>query len=73
MIDGAREIEVTLHDGKSYDARVVGKDESNDVAVIQINAPADFAVSGHAGRIAASARSGSGSMPSAIPSAWNER
>jgi len=40
VIDGAREIEVTLHDGKSYDARLVGKDESNDVAVIQINAPA---------------------------------
>ncbi len=40
VVDGAREIEVTLHDGKSYDARVVGKDESNDVAVIQINAPA---------------------------------
>ncbi len=40
VVDGAKEIEVTLHDGKSYDARVVGKDESNDVAVIQINAPA---------------------------------
>ncbi|HTU25256.1 MAG TPA: trypsin-like peptidase domain-containing protein [Pirellulales bacterium] len=40
VIDGARKIEVTLHDGKSYDARLVGKDESNDVAVIQINAPA---------------------------------
>jgi S1-C subfamily serine protease len=40
VVDGAREIEVTLHDGKNYDAKVVGKDESNDVAVLQIDAPA---------------------------------
>jgi S1-C subfamily serine protease len=40
VIDGAKEIEVTLHDGKSYDGRVVGKDESNDVAVLKIDAPA---------------------------------
>ena len=40
VIDGAREIEVTLHDGKSYDARVVGKDETSDVAVLKIEAPA---------------------------------
>jgi S1-C subfamily serine protease len=40
VIDDARAIEVTLFDGKSYDARVVGHDESNDVAVLRIDAPA---------------------------------
>ncbi len=40
VIDDARAIEVTLFDGKSYEARVVGHDESNDVAVLKINAPA---------------------------------
>jgi S1-C subfamily serine protease len=39
VIDGAREIQVTLYDGKSYEARLVGKDESNDVAVLKIEAP----------------------------------
>jgi S1-C subfamily serine protease len=40
VIEGAREIQVTLHDAKSYEARLVGKDETNDVAVLQIEAPA---------------------------------
>jgi len=39
VIEGAREIEVTLDDGKSYDAQVVGVDPPNDMAVIQIQAP----------------------------------
>jgi S1-C subfamily serine protease len=39
VVDGAREIQVTLYDGKSYEARLVGKDESNDVAVVKIEAP----------------------------------
>jgi S1-C subfamily serine protease len=41
VIDEAREIQVTLFDGKSYEARVVGRDESNDVAVLKIDAPRD--------------------------------
>lgn len=40
VIEGAREIQVTLYDGKSYEARLVGRDESNDVAVVKIDAPA---------------------------------
>jgi S1-C subfamily serine protease len=40
VIDDARAIEVTLFDGKSYPARVVGHDESNDIAVLKIEAPA---------------------------------
>ncbi len=39
VIDGAREIQVALYDGKSYAGRLVGKDESTDVAVIKIDAP----------------------------------
>ena len=40
VVEGAQEIEVTLADGKSYDATVVGTDPPNDMAVIKINAPA---------------------------------
>jgi S1-C subfamily serine protease len=39
VVDGAREIQVALFDGNSYEGRLVGKDESNDVAVIKIEAP----------------------------------
>jgi S1-C subfamily serine protease len=44
VVDGAREIEVTLFNGKSYDGRLVGKDESNDVAVVHIEAPPESLV-----------------------------
>jgi S1-C subfamily serine protease len=44
VIDDARAIEVTLFDGKSYPARVVGHDESNDIAVLKIEAPANSLV-----------------------------
>jgi S1-C subfamily serine protease len=40
VIDSARQIEVTLYDGKSYEGRLVGKDEMTDIAVVKIeNAP----------------------------------
>jgi len=39
VIDGAREIHVTLFDGKTYDARLVGADPETDVAVLKIDAP----------------------------------
>ncbi|HWM13685.1 MAG TPA: trypsin-like peptidase domain-containing protein [Gaiellaceae bacterium] len=41
VVDGADSIEVTLPDGSSYDARLLGSDASTDLAVIQIDAPAD--------------------------------
>jgi S1-C subfamily serine protease len=41
VIEGARQVSVTLFDGKSYDARFVGADPINDVAVIKIDAPAE--------------------------------
>jgi len=39
VVEGAREIQATLFDGKSYEARLVGKDDANDVAVLKIDAP----------------------------------
>ncbi len=41
VIEGARQVAVTLYDGKSYDARFVGADVINDVAVIKVDAPAE--------------------------------
>ncbi len=41
VIDGAREIQVTLFDGQSYPGQLIGKDASTDVAVIKINAPVE--------------------------------
>lgn len=41
VIDGAREIMVTLHDGNSYEGKLVGVDPVNDIAVLKIDAPAE--------------------------------
>ena len=38
VIESASSIKVTLYDGKSYDAQLVGYDESNDIAVLKIDA-----------------------------------
>ncbi len=40
VIEGAENLEVTLFDGSSWEAAVVGADPSTDLAVIKINAPA---------------------------------
>jgi S1-C subfamily serine protease len=39
VIDGARQIDVTLHNRKKYRAAVVGTDRSHDLAIVQIKAP----------------------------------
>ena len=39
VIDGAREVHVTLYNGKTFDARLVGVDPATDVAVLKIDAP----------------------------------
>lgn len=41
VVEEAQEIKVTLYDGQSYDAGIVGKDPSNDIAVLRIEAPAE--------------------------------
>ncbi len=38
VIEDASKITVTLYDGKKYDAELIGADESNDVAVLKIDA-----------------------------------
>lgn len=41
VIEGAQEIQVTLYNSKSYEARLVGFDPGTDIAVIRISAPPD--------------------------------
>lgn len=41
VVEDAKQVSVTLFDGKSYDAKFVGGDPINDVAVIRIEAPAE--------------------------------
>ena len=45
VVEGAQDIKVTLYTGKpTYEARLVGKDEATDVAVLQINAPPEVLI-----------------------------
>jgi S1-C subfamily serine protease len=41
VVEGAREIQVTLFNGTTYDGRPVGVDPNSDLAVIKIEAPPD--------------------------------
>jgi S1-C subfamily serine protease len=41
VVEGADTVQVTLFDGSTHDARVIGEDASNDVAVVQIRVAAD--------------------------------
>jgi S1-C subfamily serine protease len=41
VIEGARDINVTLFNGESYAAELVGQDPDNDIAVLKVSAPAD--------------------------------
>ena len=38
VVDGSQKLVVKLADGKDYDAKVIGKDEKSDIAVIKIDA-----------------------------------
>jgi S1-C subfamily serine protease len=39
VVEGAQSLQVKLYDGSTHDARVIGEDASNDVAVVQIRIP----------------------------------
>ena len=38
VIEGSRSVSVSTYDGKTYEAKVIGGDESNDIAVLKIEA-----------------------------------
>ena len=41
VVENAESVQVTLFDGTTHDAQVIGTDASNDVAVVRVSAPAD--------------------------------
>ena len=44
VIEGATQVMVTLHDGRTYNAAIVGSNDTNDVAVIKVQAQDLFPV-----------------------------
>ena len=38
VVDGAEKVVVTLSDGKSFDAKVLGRDQKTDIAIVKIDA-----------------------------------
>ena len=39
VVDGASQLSISLHDGSSHDASLVGQDKENDLAVLKIDLP----------------------------------
>ncbi len=44
VVEGANEIKVTLFDGETYPAQLIGHDAPNDIAVLKITAPPDLLI-----------------------------
>jgi S1-C subfamily serine protease len=44
VVQEARQVSVLFADGKAYDAKFIGADQINDIAVIQVDAPKDILV-----------------------------
>lgn len=40
VIDGAEKIKIVIHDGSEYTAKIIGRDERSDIALLKIDAPA---------------------------------
>jgi serine protease Do len=51
VVEGARTVEVTTDDGKSYPARVIGTDAGTDLALIKVDGHSDFQIAKFADRI----------------------
>jgi S1-C subfamily serine protease len=66
VVQEARELEVTLHDARTYPAQLIGADPETDLAVIRINAP-DL----QAARLADSARIQVGQIAVAVGSPYS--
>jgi len=67
VVRDAESIQVKLSNDKSYDAKVVGRDQKTDIAVIKISASSlPVAVLGDSDKLEV----GSGPLPSATPLAW---
>ena len=72
VVEGADQVEVTLGSSDTvYDAEIVGTDPATDVAMLEVDAPADRAPSPYPGRLLAGRRSASRSSRSATPSGSN--
>ena len=42
VVDGADKVEVTMDDGKTYTAKVIGTDQRTDIALIKVDGRTDF-------------------------------
>ena len=51
VVDGAHEVSVTMQDGSSYDAAIIGGDEDYDVAVLKIEGTFTPVVVGDSGKL----------------------
>ena len=69
VVHGASELEVTLHDARTFPARVVGTDPDTDLAVIRVAMPPDAAPLPHV-RLADSARVRVGQVAVAVGSPY---
>ena len=73
VVENARRIEVTLADGSAHEAKLVGADPNNDLAVIQDQRPGREALPDRLGRLEPACWSACGSTPSATRSGWSGR
>ena len=70
VVENAESVEVTLADKSKVPAKLVGRDPSNDLAVIRIS-PRGRSLSRSGWGTPHSSRSGRRPLPSGIPSVWS--